>query len=180
MDEGPSGRAASCVARGSGTWSICPSALLASEHVAKNSWFKSTFTVSPSVPFVGEEGPDDGMANVAGSRGPSRSEATDWLRAWPLASAFFSAATTGMLALRLVKIDKLLITLSLLPLLDRERGVGFLSFAKGLATREVGFGVSAVPSAGVAGSANENFSASGAALEREVNVVFGGIFVKLR
>ena len=41
---------------------------------------------------------------------------------------FFSAATTGMLALLLAKIDKLLITLSLLPLLDRERGVGFFFF----------------------------------------------------
>ena len=74
---------------------------------------------------------------------------------------------------------KLLLTLSLLALFERERGVGFVSFAKGLATREVGFGVIAVPSARVAGSANENFSASGAALEREVNVVFGGIFGKI-
>ena len=85
-----------------------------------------------------------------------------------------------MLALLLTKIDKLLVTLSLLVLLERERGVGLVSFAIGRATREVGFGVIAVPSAGVAGSANENFSASGAALEREVNVVLRGIFVKLR
>ena len=86
----------------------------------------------------------------------------------------------GTLAPLLANIDKLLLALSLLALFEQDRGICFVSFAKGLATREDGFGVIAVPLAGVAGSVNEKISASGAALEREVNVVFGGIFVKLR
>ena len=84
------------------------------------------------------------------------------------------------LAPLLTNINKLLLASSLLALLERDRGICFVSFVKGLATREDGFGAIAVPAAGVAGSAEEKFSASGAALEREVSVVLGGIFRKLR
>ena len=119
---------------------------------------------------------DDGIATVAGSRGPSWSDATDWFLAWPFSNPFFSTGTTGALALLVTNFDKLLLALSLFALFERDRGIGFVCVAKGLATREVGFGVIAVPSPGVAGSANEN---SGAALEREVSVVLGGIFCKI-
>ena len=84
----------------------------------------------------------------------------------------------GTLAPLLTNIDKLLLALSLLALLERDQGICLVSFVKGLATREGGFGAIAVPAAGVAGSAEEKFSASGAALEREVSVVLGGIFIK--
>ena len=82
----------------------------------------------------------------------------------------------GTLALFLTNIRKLLFALSFLALLGRDRGICFVSFVEGPATLEDGPGAIAVPAAGVAGSAKENFSASGAALEREVRVVLGGIF----
>ena len=77
-------------------------------------------------------------------------------------------------------IGKLLFALSFLALLERDHGICFVSFVEGLATLEGGFGAIAVPAAGVAGSVKENCSASGAALERELRVVLGGILKKLR
>ena len=79
----------------------------------------------------------------------------------------------------LVNNNRLLLILSLFSLLDRERGTCFGSFVGGLATLEDAFGAIAVPAAGVAGSANEKISASGAAFDKEVRVVLGGIFKKL-
>ena len=107
-------------------------------------------------------------------------DAMDWLPSRPFSKPFWAVCTEGKLAPLLVNNDRLLLTSSFFALLGRERGTCFNSFVGGLATLEDGFRAIAVPAAGVAGSANENFSASGAAFDKEVRVFLGGIFEKLQ